>query len=60
MIATFLGFACCAFGIPLFIASGMEMRRYHYNEAVYDYNDPWIWWVVSIILILIGGGFLFF
>lgn len=60
MFATFLGFVCCAFGIPLFIASGMELRRYHYSEAVYDFNDPWIWWAVSLILLVIGAGFLFF
>ena len=60
MFATFLGFACCAFGIPLLIASGVEMGRYHYSDAVYDYNDPWIWWTVSMVMIVIGAGLIFF
>lgn len=60
MIATFLGLVCCAFSIPLLIASGVEMRRYKYDEADYDYSDPWVWWTVSLTVLVIGCGLLFY
>ena len=58
MIKMLVGLIICAFGIVLLFGSGSELRRS--TKIIYEnpWADPLIWFMLAIVLLLIGSSFL--